>query len=226
MPSGIKFTVRVNDTLLQRKIIQMSRATGRTVKDETRRTMKGIISDVIDFTPPSSQKTHGLAARAAGEVSIVRDMKKLFIPVTLKHKRPEQWPDPHALHHEAMVQAGGNPVRTPTVKFHVDKAKITSLKNLLRPNVGRMASGWVAGAQALGAPVPAWIARHGTGRGSNLLVTESDTKIVMQVINHFPGTADKLAAQTQRLVAFAKKAAIGSLTRQLPYILKKNLRAI
>lgn len=223
---AIKFNVTVNDSRLQAKIVQMSQATGKTVKEQTRLVMKGMVRDVVNFTPPSSQTSHGSSAKAAGEVAIVRDMKKLFIPVTLKGKRPEKWPDPHALHHEAMIEAGGGKVRTPTVKYHVDKAKLTSLKNVLRPGVGLMASGWVSAAQTLGASIPAWVARHGGSRGSNLEITETNKKIIMRVVNHFPATASALAEQTQRLIAFAKKAAIGSMTRQLPFILKRNLRAV
>jgi hypothetical protein len=221
---SIKFNVNVIDKGLQDKIVEMSRATGKTVKEQTRLVMKGMVRDVINFTPPSSQKATGTSAKGAGETAIARDMGKLFIPVTLKGKGKEKWPDPHKLHHEAMQAAAGGKVATPTQRYHVDKAKLTSLRNVLKPHVGLLASGWVTAANSLGVSVPAWVARHsGSGRGTDLIITENEKQITMKVINHFPNTASALADQTKRLIAFAKKAAIGSMTRQLPYILKKNL---
>jgi hypothetical protein len=221
---AIKFNVNVIDRGLQAKLAQMSAATGRTVKEETKTAMKGMVKYVMDYTPPGSQKGTGSAAKGIGEAAVARDMRKLFIPVTLKGKRKEQWPDPHSLHHQAMIAAAGGNVAAPARKYHVDKAKITSLKNVLRPHVGLIASGWATAAAQLGVAVPAWISRHsGSGRGTSLVVTESAGKISMRIVNHVPNTAAAIASQMQRLVFSAKTAAIGKLKRQLPYLLKKNL---
>jgi hypothetical protein len=222
--AGIKFNVNVIDSGLQAKILQMSRATGRTVKEETRTAMKGMVKYVMDYTPPGSQKGTGSAAKQIGEAAITRDMGKLFIPVTLKGKRPEKWPDPHALHRKAMAETGGAKLHRPLVQYYVDRAKITSLTNLLKPRVGMLAAGWRQGAETLGVAVPAWISRH-AGSGSPLLIAETANKITMGIVNHMPSTAAVIAAQTQRLVLSAKTAAIGKLKRQLPFILKHNLRS-
>jgi hypothetical protein len=218
---AIKFNVNIIDHGLQAKIAEMSNATGRTVKQETKTVMKGLVKYVMDYTPPGSQKGTGKVAQSVGEAAVVRDMRKLFNLVTLKGKRKEQWPDPHSLHHQAMIAAAGGDVIAPTRKYRVDKAKITSLKNVLRSHVGLVASGWAAGAEALGVAVPPWISRHGgAGRGTGLIITETANKITMRIVNHMPNTV--LAAQMQRLINSAKIAAIGKLKRQLPYILKKN----
>jgi hypothetical protein len=220
---GIIFTAKVDDSQLQRKIAEVARASGKTVADEQRVVMKGIVRDVLTYTPPASQRAQGLDARRSGEASIVRDMKKLFIPVTLKGKRTEQWPNPHELHHRAF--ASGQ-IEAPLVKYHVDTAKLTSLKNVLRPHVGLLASGWARAAQTLGVSVPAWIARWaGAGRGTDLQVITSGTQIVLKVTNRMPNTAAAIAAQTQRLINFAKKAALGRLVRQLPYLIKRQMRS-
>jgi hypothetical protein len=222
---AIKFNVNVIDRGLQAKINQMSAATGRTVKEETKTVMKGLVKYIMDYTPPGSAQGTGSAAKGAGEAAIARDLGKLFRPVTLKGKRKEQWPDPHSLHHKAMIEAAGAKLHAPLVKYHVDKAKITSLKNILRPHVGLLASGWASGAATLGVPVPAWIARHsGAGRGTGLIITETANKITMRIVNHMPNTAGVIAAQVQRLILSSKIAAIGKLKRQLPYLLKKNNR--
>jgi hypothetical protein len=218
---GIKFTVAVDDSKLQDKILQMSLATGKTVREQSRVVMKGLITYVLQYTPPASAQAQGKAAQQAGEGAISRDLRKLFVPVTLKHKRPEKWPDVHALHHEAF-QSGK--ITTPPVRYHVDKAKLSALRNVLKTEVGLLASGWVPGAITLGVAVPAWILRHsGSGRGTNLQEIQTETRITLKVTNHMPATAGVIAAQTQRLIDSAKRAQINGMVRQLPYILKRNL---
>jgi hypothetical protein len=239
--AAIKFNVNVIDRGLQAKLAQMSAATGRTVKEETKTAMKGMVKYVMDYTPPASQRGQGNTAKAMGEVSVVKDMKKLFLPIVLGgedvrgganihpafsggNRRTEKWPDPHQLHHAAVLAAGGGSIKAKRPKYRVDREKLTALKLQLQRGVGLLASGWIPGAKALGVPVPSWISRHaGSGRGTELIVTDSGGKITMKLTNHVPGTANAIAAQMQRLVQSAKTAAIGKLKRQLPYILKKNL---
>jgi hypothetical protein len=223
MPAGdVIFKATVNDSQLQAKIAQIARLTGRTIEEQERIVMKGMVRDVMNYTPPASQRAQGLDARRTGEAAIVRDMRKLFVPVTLKGKRPEQYPDPAALHSQAFA---GGAIRTPVQRYHVDRAKITSLKNALRLRVGLLSSGWSRAANTLGVPVPAWIDRWtNAGRGTDLQVIKTDTQVTLKVTNHMPATAADIAAQTQRLVNFAKKAALGRLIRQLPYLIKKQIR--
>jgi hypothetical protein len=211
----------VNDVQLQQKIQEVARAANKTIEEQSRVVMKGLVRYVLTYTPPASQRAQGLAARATGEVAVVRDMKKLFRPVILKGKRPEQWPDPHALHHAAF---SGGTLRRPAKKFHVDKAKITALKTTLQKQVGLLSSGWARAAITLGVDVPAWVLRHaGSGRGTDLEVAQTQSRVSYRVTNHMPSTAGAIAAQTQRLVDSAKRAQLNGMIRQLPYLLKRNL---
>jgi hypothetical protein len=225
--ADIQFTMSVNDAALVRKTQEMAAATGRTIAEQSRSTMKSIVSYVMTYTPPASQKSQGRQAQAAGEIAVVRDMKKLFVEVDLKGKRPEQYPDPHALHHAAFAGAGEGGIKVPTKKYHVARAKVTALKTTLQRNVGLLASGWAPAALTLGINVPAWIARHaGSGRGTELQVTQQESRITMKVTNREPDTAAIIVAQQRRLVESAKRAAVGSMTRQIPYILKRQLQSV
>jgi hypothetical protein len=84
-----------------------------------------------------------------------------------------------------------------------------------------LASGWINAANQLGVPVAAWISRHGGGRGSNIDIQETDERITMRVVNHFPDTAESEAAEMIRRIATLKTYAIGRLKRQLPFLLKR-----
>src|SRR5215471_6867023 len=218
----IQFTVRVDDSQLLARTAEMARATGRTIAEQSRLTMKALVKYVLTYTPPASQKAQGKAAQTAGELAVVRDMKKLFYAVDFKGKPTEKFPDPGALHQAAFASGALVP---PSKRYHVDKAKITALKTTLQHNIGLLASGWAPSANTLGVPMPAWITRWaGSGRGTNLITTERGTKLNLKVTNHMPGTARVVAAQTQRLVESAKRAQVNSMQRQLPYILKRALR--
>jgi hypothetical protein len=223
MPAGVMFTASVNDAQLVAKIQEMSRATGRTVAEQTRATMKALVKYVLTYTPPASAKAQGKQAQTAGEVAIVRDMKKLFYAVELKGERVEQYPDPHALHRQAFQGIGG--LKTPPkVRYHVDRAKLSALKTTLQHNVGLLASGWAPAANTLGVPVPSWIQRwSGSGRGTDLITSQQETKVFLKTTNHIPAEASAISAQLQRLVESAKRAQVNSMKRQLPFILNRAL---
>jgi len=220
---GMQLTISVNDAQLVQKTAEMARATGRTIAEQSRATMKGILKYIITYTPPASAKAQGKAAQGAGQVAIVRDMKKLFYAVDFKGERTEKYPDPHALHRQAF--AGGGKMVAPTRRYHVDRAKLTALKTTLQRNVGLLASGWAPAAQTLDIPIPAWVARwSGSGRGTDLITRQQATKLTLEVTNHIPTEAGVIAAQLRRLVDFAKRAQLNSMIRQLPYILNRALR--
>jgi hypothetical protein len=217
----IQWSMSVNDAQLVAKTAEMAAATGRTVKEQSRLTMKAILKYVLTYTPPASQRAQGKAAQAAGEVAIVRDMKKIFYPVTLKGVRPEKYPDLKPLHRQAFT--GGEFV-PPVGRYHVDKAKVTALKTALQRHVGLLASGWAPAANTLGVAVPAWIQRwSGSGRGGDLQSSEQGKKLFLKATNHIPTTAGVIASQLQRLVESAKRAQVNSMKRQMPYILKRAL---
>lgn len=244
---GIRIVVKnVNDRQLQSAIVQMSRATGRTVKEETRTALKGMVRDALAYTPPASSSNTGKDAEKAGRAAIARDLRAMGFaprvlkghrtitmafghpikPVTVPTKENPKFVDPDAFHDARLgSKHGGKVTRGGAQAFYVSKQKFNAMITRLFNEIGRLASGWVAAADELGVPVPAWIARHGGGRGTNVQVVEDENKITLRVVNHFPDNASGEAAEMIRRIAFLKTAAIGRLKRQLPYILGKNVRA-
>ena len=219
---GIQLTViNFNDRVLQQNIVQMSRATGRTVIEETRTVFKGMVRDALLYTPPGSQGATGKDAQRAGEAAISRDLNDMgFVPknikghrtitmafgrpikpVTVPTKENPQFADPdgfHAARIAASQKVGrrGRVSRGGRQAFYVSKAKFNAMVKRLFAEIGLLASGWVPAAETLGVPVPAWIARHAaSGRGSNVEVLETGNKITMRVVNHVPATAETIAGE-------------------------------
>lgn len=239
--------IRVDDRVLRANIVQMARAAGKTVKEQTRIVFRGMLRDVINFTPPGSPGVTGIAAKKAGEVAIARDANRIgLVPVRIKgfriitqaFGRPiapvrvatrinPRFDDPSAIHHARMLSKhGGKVTRGGKQAYYVDRTKYTSLLARLKVNVGSLASGWARAAVQLGVAVPSWIARHiGKGRGTECQILETENNISMRVVNHFPDTAAAEAAQVRRLIEFIRRAAIGRLKRQLPYVLGAKVRA-
>lgn len=237
----------VNDSVLQDNIVRMSRATGRTVKEETRTVFKGMVRDAIIYTPPAGGKATGKDAQRQGEFAIVRDLKLMgfaprplkghrtitkawgrpITPVSVPTKENPKFAAPDAFHLQRLLAKtrGGKPSRGRAQAYYVSSAKLLAMVKRLYAQVGEMASGWVKAAVQLGVPVPAWIARHSGARGTEVQIIETEQKITMRVVNHFPENAVAEAAEMRRRIDTLKRYAIGRLKRQLPFLLRKSARA-
>ncbi len=247
------FKVSFNDTALRASIVQIARAAGRTLKEQTRLVMKYMVRQGFEITPPAGNST-GKEAQRAGEGAIRRDLYLMgFVPVTIKGYRMQTQAFGHSiipvkvlahgdfLKEEVSSQAetdiihrlrlasqhGGFGVTRGRAKpWFIRKSYVSALRSRLYGEVGRLASWLVPAAITLGVPVPAWIARHGfTGRGTELQVNETETKISMRVTGHFPETTGSLADEVQRRIDYLKLYAINALKRQLPYLLGRAARA-
>jgi hypothetical protein len=234
--------IEIRDAELQRHIVQVARAAGKTVKEETRTVFKGMVRDAIIYTPPASQGARGKSAQRQGEAAISRDLKRMGFapiqlkgyrtitqafgrpikPVRVKTKENPKFAEPDVFHLARLAaKSGGKVSRGRAQAFYVSKARFNAMVRRLYAEVGRLASGWINAANQLGVPVAAWISRHGGGRGSNIDIQETDERITMRVVNHFPDTAESEAAEMIRRIATLKTYAIGRLKRQLPFLLKR-----
>lgn len=249
MPApAVSFHVRVDDRLLNENIARMARAAGETVKERTRTTFKGMVKDALAYTPPGSQKAQGKDAQRVGQASISRDLFRMGFtpveikghrtitkafghpiePVTVSTKENPKFAEPDIFHAARMQSKhGGRVTRGGRQGFYVDRRKFKRMQTRLFAEIGKLASGWAPAADSLGVNVPAWIRRHvGSGRGSQVQLVETEAKLSMRVVNHFPETAGAEASQMQRLIdTFIRPAAIGRLKRDLEYRLKNNIRA-
>nr|MBA3833934.1 hypothetical protein [Chthoniobacterales bacterium] len=238
MPApDIQFSATVNDAQLDRKIIEFAVATQRSVKDLGEQVIKGLVKDVIEITPPYSGRDRSATrAKRVGELAVYRDLALMgFSPVTIKGYREintvfgrkvapvrvktkpnPRFADPES-HRRARLASkhGGRPTRGGKQAFYVDKRLFTPMRNRLIKEVGRLAAGWIPAAQRLGVAVPAFILRHaGDNHGGSIEISYANG-IQIRAVNHMPGGAATIAADTQRRIEAAKGYAIGKLTRQL-----------
>lgn len=242
----VGFKLTVNDRLLQENIVRMSAASGRTVKEETRTAFRGIVRDALIYTPPGSQGATGSNAKRQGEAAIGRDLRRMgFVPVEIKGyrvinqafgrkiepvkvktKENPAFAEPNVFHLERLQRSRGRSQvsRGRKQAYYLSRAKFTSMLNRLKGEVGRLASCWVKAADQLAVPVYAWIRRHGTGRGTGVIVRETKNVITMTVIGHFPATATGEAETTQGRLDRLKGYAAARLKRQLPFVLKNKMR--
>ena len=246
-------TVRVDDSQLQRKIAQLAVVKNITIKDQTRQAFKSLLKYAVDYTPPGSQGATGSRAKIKGEQAVDRDLNRMGLePVQIKGKKvykttfwghklsqPLEIPtkinprfaDPEAIRKTRLAHKHGSRVtRGQKQAFYVDERLFKPMRNRLIREVGRLASGWVVACNQLGVKVPAWIARHSEtfGRGTPVIITETKTKLTMQVTNRFPeGTLQAgIVADMQRRIEIFRGYVINNLQRQLDFFLKKGLRAV
>lgn len=158
-----------------RSIATLSTLNQKTQAENLRRYARTTLSNpsgsgLLQITPPASVGVTGSAARAAGEAALQRDLARVFSPVKLTGKRREQWPDVAGIHRRLFIayKRPGQPLKSDRSApgYIVDERKVRALFQKLRRNIGKLASGWLASCQALGVRAPAWVSRHGTGRGA------------------------------------------------------------
>lgn len=229
---------------LNNKIARFAQATGRAAEDIARQAMKSMVRFAIDYTPPGSASSTGLAAKRRGEAAVTRDLHLMgFEPVQIKgrkvytdtfwgHKLKKRlviptkinpkFADPDAIH-KARLLASKKPGRRGVASrggkqaWYVDKRLFAALKTRLFGEVGRLASGWVRAAKQLGMNVPAWIARHSEtfGRGTDVRTRVVNHVVTLTVVNSFPDTANDVYEDTIRRVPYWTFYATENLDRQL-----------
>lgn len=166
--------------------------------------MRRITRQVIAITPPASAGVSGRDARLQGEAKISRDLQSALVPVRLKRKRRERWPDAAAAYRQRRVFSDrrvGVRVGRVALAF-VDVNKYRALQRAKFARVGRMASGWLATAEGLRVAVPAWIKRHGAQRGRFQRI-EHETRFGLIATNFAPGVPPNVRAEMARRLPYA-----------------------
>lgn len=179
-------------------------------------------SGLLQITPPASAGSTGTAAKRAGESAIAKDLAAIFTPVRLKYKRPEIYPNVSEIHRRLfLTKVAGRTLRSDKGRgsYYVDGAKLKALALALKKNVGKLASGWAAAANRLGVAVPAWIARHGGGRGQiRVALTAPRYEVEMTCI--CPPNAP--SAELERRVPYAIKYATARAEREIAFLLARD----
>lgn len=181
-------------------------------------------SGLLQITPPSSASSTGTTAKKAGEAAIERDLAAVFTGVRLKKKRVEQWPDVAGIHRRLFLQKRpGAKLRSDRGRaaYYVDSVKLRALLLQLKGNVGKLASGWLAAAQALGVRAPAWISRHGPRRGDvRTQLTGPQLEIEMACLAPPNAPAEELDRRVRYALNYQEKA----LDRQIAFLTERDAR--
>jgi hypothetical protein len=203
---------------LERYAVEMRRA----LPEVAVRYMRGVTRRVLAITPPGNagtqgaSQTLGMDAYNAGRARIARQMQAVLIPVRLKHKRKERWPDVAGLYRSQLKSNGGR-MRLANYtgqKFYVDVRKFREVLRDRQGRVGRMASGWGAAAVGLKVALPAWVSRHGTTRG-RLVQDLGGPKIKMIVTNFAPEATGPIRAEMVRRIPYATAYQRAGMEREI-----------
>ena len=208
MSADVKFDDRAFRSALRRFEATSKKSSEQILKEQARLFLK----DVILLTPPNKDLKQG---RALGEAAIAADIRKIFVGSNAGNAAT----DLATLHKRFRLPSNGRVGRGPAQKI---KAKgLVAYIKAVQAKVGLLASGWSTAASKLGVKMPAWISRHGTGRGQIKVVTgfaESRITIVNGV---------KFAREVKGLVrrvqwALDKRA--GAMDRQVEHYQARNAR--
>ncbi len=183
------FTVDTTD--FARSVRALSARTNKSVEQVLLGSARSTLSNrsgtgMIQIMPPSSGKISAGDARRQGEAAIDRDLSAIFVPKKLLHKRRERWPDVAGIHDarfRSSSRFGKKITRGQTAPYYVDVIKLRALRRLLFARVGWMASSLINACQKLAVRVPAWIARHGSGRGNCEIQMRGPSKYVEISVN-------------------------------------------
>ena len=193
------------------------------IPEAARQAGRGFVRRVVAVTPPASEGTTGLDARRQGEGKIDRELQRVFVPVVLKGKRPEQYPDVYGIYRDQVLPRKGKRGLSPrplTQRYHVDQTQFDALRTSLVGEVGFLAGGWNAAAVALGVPVPAWIARHGTAHGT--CEVEIEENRIRILIGNNVGYARDVDGFDRRTAAALNYQA-DAFERELEFLLEKSV---
>jgi len=229
-------TVKAETVELLNKLRAYPQVFSDFMEEQVRIEAKGGIRDAIKITPPG--------AKRLGEHTVTSEVLTVFTPVVIKGyrtikkvfgrtlKKPvrvktvEKHPDVWAVYGQRLdrKQATGRKRigRGRKQAYYADEKKLKAMTKKRHSGVGRLASGWLPAAQKVGVKVPAWIARHGAGRGT----VKEDSRRMAYTFT--AGNAVRYGRHVgiDRVVQGVKKMRQGKMHRRLPYALRAVLKKV
>lgn len=215
----------------------------RAMRSLVRRFM-GIIPPANSATArgPGGQIT--TADKRRGEAAISRDLRQVFTTLNLKNAQLEAFltrsaggdaspieralglvaaNEPAEVIHTRVFRKNKKPGKLlkndRAEKYLVSEAELNRLERTLRSRVGKMASGANSGHEVLGIRPPAWVGRHGSGRGRS---SYQQTFWRYQYDVAATAVHPDLTGELVRRVSYARRYARNALERESEYILRKT----
>jgi hypothetical protein len=193
----MKVDLKIDDRAFRRSLNAFAANSRKTGQEILRSQAKLFVQDVVKITPPN----RGKANRKGGEATIRADIRKIMRASNAK----DAVTDPADIHSSYRNKSTGRVRRE--LK---NKIKVRNLAAFIKAEiekVGILASGWNAAAARLGAKLPAWITRHGTGRGSiRILLGALSMRIVLANAVKFVGNVKGLTRRVQSALDRRSKA--------------------
>jgi len=234
---------------LRRMPGQLQRVARELVETEARGFVRDAVQSTPPFfarptddDPGKFATVKGGQAKKNAEAKIDREAAALFVPVQIKGKRQithvfgkklvrpvtvpttEKHPDVSAIWDERtrrrFATRRKSISRGQKAGWYVARPKLLQAIRERKKNIGKLASGWSAAAAKLNVKLPAWVSRHGTGRGQ-VLVKVGSSSYSVRIENRVPyGDALQLQAIADR----AMKIRSRKLEARLPHVLRGAIR--
>lgn len=185
---------------------------------------KGFVKKVVAITPPASKGVSGSKAKQQGDQAIKSDLARIMVAAARKADRDTRKATalPEDLYKRFRDKRTGR-VNPGALKrpYRVGKSELLALQRRLLKEVGWLAAGWNEAAKKLGVRLPAWVARHGSGRGS-IGITSGGSRFRITIANEvgFVGNVKGFSRRIQSAINLQANA----MKRQADHLLKKGIR--
>jgi hypothetical protein len=229
--------ITVYDEDFDRLISQRAAVYGKTIEEEFEYQAGRILHKMIRITPPFAGKMKISAAKRAGEMKIMKNLRGVLVPVDLKGQRrithvfghqlkepvfvptTEKWTDVERVYRSARRNRFKTTTRGRRRMFYVDRQKFEDLAKKKKKQVGKLGGGYVAAANVLKVAVPGFMKKHkGTAGGSIKILRSSDTLHI--VITNAVKYADSVDGLKRR-IEWAVQSQKGAMERQLTRAMKQ-----
>jgi hypothetical protein len=172
------------------------------------------VKDALRITPPNKG---GKWNQQGGNLAIKNDMAKLFVQV----RKGGVMESGEMLELMRKVKNRRGRVRGRKVKKPVQAGQYRAAMAALQKRVGKLASGWNQAAVRLGVIPPAWILRHGFGRGGiEIQFARADLRILIYNQVAYVGNVQGF----ERVIASALAKRTRAMSRQTERFLETGAR--
>jgi hypothetical protein len=209
---------------LQRAIKDLRPQVQKTRAELVEQAAKGFVKNVVAITPPASKGVSGSKAKQQGDQAIKSDLARIMVAAARKKDRDTRQAaaSPEELYRRFRDKRTGR-INPKSIKhpYRVPKAELLALQRRLLKEVGWLAAGWNEAAHKLGVRLPAWVGRHGTGKGS-VVITRSGAVFRITVANEvsFVGNVKGFTRRVQSAINLQANA----MRRQAEHLMKKGIR--
>jgi hypothetical protein len=230
--------IRFDTSNFSRALAQFRKLSQRDFETVLREQARGVVRNIIAFTPPARGKADS-GARKLGEKAVTASLARILKPGTpdfiaffervnggptarnrtlgLIYSRVLEKGDLDSFHQGHRDNEGRTPKGAGNIAL-VERRAYQWFKKQVQARVGKLASGWNKAAARLGYSPPAWIRRHGNGRGDcELQLTGDDMRILISNEVKFAGSVKDIERSVKKAIAIQTR----SMERRVAFATEK-----